>query len=379
MTDGRRKENIMTFETVHAGYGNKIDSSLAKTATTASASDPGMFFTEKLLRCAIKTADDPNHTAAKRSSTDSKSTNGIGSKPANNAGSKPANNASPKPANNASPKPTADTPAYKTGTNTAADAPADNESLKTPDEFSFLDYHNFFQDKINEIYEKIQNGEAEPSYQIGSQSFTEKEWDNFLKKFDEVEDTIRELMREEHAKRAEKRLKQQQAEADGLENLLLAESTSCSYPSADPKKDDVQYITWYTKEGIYCRRAGSTEEYEWSISFADEDQYDKVMDFISQFPSDWNMRFAAHENFWTDFLENDIDIESFMEFMNRTDHGVPNYMITADDGSMYVDKDKMQWAKYLNPFGNHFYTREEFLKKLEAEIAANRSKLDAEK
>lgn len=316
----------MTFETVRAGYGNKVDSSLAKTAATTAASDPGMFFTEKLLRCVMKTDNDPNHTAAKRSSTDSKSTNGIGSKPANN-------------------------------------------------EFSFLDYHNFFQDKINEIYEKIQNGEAEPSYQIGSQSFTEKEWDNFLKKFDEAEDTIRELMREEHAKRAEKQLKQQQADADGLESLLLAESTSCSYPSADPKKDDVQYITWYTKEGIYCRRAGSTEEYEWSISFADEDQYDKVMDFISQFPSDWNLRFAAHENFWTDFLKNDIDIDSFIEFMNRTDHGVPNYLITADDGSMYVDKNKMQWAKYLNSFGNQFYTREEFQETLEAEIAANRSKL----
>ena len=35
----------------------------------------------------------------------------------------------------------------------------------------------------------------EPSYQIGSQSFTEKEWDRFLVRFDALEEKIRERLR----------------------------------------------------------------------------------------------------------------------------------------------------------------------------------------
>jgi len=39
-----------------------------------------------------------------------------------------------------------------------------------------------------------------------------------------------------------------------------------------------------------------------------EEQYIKALGFIGQFPSDWNMRFAAHENFWNDFLNDEIDM-----------------------------------------------------------------------
>ena len=80
------------------------------------------------------------------------------------------------------------------------------------------------------------------------------------------------------------------------------------YETADPDDDDIRYITWYTEEGIFCRKAGQAEGYEWAITFENTEQYDKVMEFIGQFPSDWNMRFAAHENFWNDFLNDEIDI-----------------------------------------------------------------------
>lgn len=182
-------------------------------------------------------------------------------------------------------------------------------------------------------------------------------------------------MREKHAKAAEKELEKQQADADDPNSLLLADSTSCTYPAARPDKEDDRYITWYTNDGIYCRKTGSTSEYEWTIPFTSEDQYDKVMNFIRQLPSDWNLRFAAHENFWTDFLNDDIDTDSFLEFMKNTDHGIPNYTTTSDDGSMHTDRDKIQWAKYFNPFENRFCTREEFQKKWENEIATNKAKL----
>lgn len=140
-------------------------------------------------------------------------------------------------------------------------------------------------------------------------------------------------------------------------SLLLTESTTCTYPTADPDDEDILYVTWYTEEGIFCKKLGQ-EDFEWSIAFENREQYNKVMAFIGQFPSDWNMRFAAHENFWTDFLNDEIDMDGFMKFMETTNKGVPDYSITIGD-SMYIDKDKVQWAEYLNPLGSRFYTAEE--------------------
>lgn len=47
---------------------------------------------------------------------------------------------------------------------------------------------------LEEIYHGMLWGE-EPSFQIGSQSFSEKEWDLFLEKFDTLEKKIRELVK----------------------------------------------------------------------------------------------------------------------------------------------------------------------------------------
>ena len=127
------------------------------------------------------------------------------------------------------------------------------------------------------------------------------------------------------------------------------------YETADPDDNDIHYITWYTEEGIFCRKAGQTEGYEWTIPFDNDKQYNKVIDFINQFPRDWNLRFAAHENFWRDFLDGTLDIEGFMEFMNGTNKGIPDFSVTVGD-SMYIDKDKVQWAKYTNPLGVKFYS-----------------------
>lgn len=199
-------------------------------------------------------------------------------------------------------------------------------------------YYEAFMQKLEALKENSAEATNPPettdgaaTYQIGAQSFTEKEWEDFLDKFDSVEEAS---------------------------VLLTTESTSCVYKTADPDDEDLRYITWYTEEGIFCRKAGQIEGYEWSIAFENREQYDKVMEFIGQFPSDWNMRFAAHENFWNDFLSDKIDMDGFMEFIGGTNKGVPDFSITVGD-SMYIDKDKMQWAKYTNPLGIRFYTAEE--------------------
>ena len=236
------------------------------------------------------------------------------------------------------------------------------------------DYYEFIRQKIEEIFVKIQNGDTEPTYQIGSQSFTEKEWEEFLDKFDSVEEAIQELMTEEQARKEAEETKTEDVFTNDANTLLTTESTSCVYETADPDDDDIRYITWYTEEGIFCRKAGQTEGYEWAITFENKEQYDKVMEFIGQFPSDWNMRFAAHENFWNDFLNDEIDMEGFMEFINGTNKGVPDYSVTVGD-SMYIDTDKMQWAKYTNPLGARFYTAEEMHQMQMEIIVANEAKL----
>lgn len=55
-------------------------------------------------------------------------------------------------------------------------------------------------EKMQEIYDKLQNGDTDTKFQIGNQEFTIKEWDHFLEKFDSVQDAIRAAL-EEKSKR----------------------------------------------------------------------------------------------------------------------------------------------------------------------------------
>ena len=225
------------------------------------------------------------------------------------------------------------------------------------------DFERLVSNYANKVKQVLEEGE--PSYQIGSQSFSEKEWDAFLDKFDAVEEVIKDQMKEEQERREE---------MEEAEMLLTTQSTSCLYETANPDNNDIRYITWYTEEGIFCRKAGQTEGYGWIIPFESAEQYNKVIEFIEQFPSDWNMRFAAHENFWNDFLNNEIDMDDFMEFMNGTNKGVPDFSMKIGD-STYIDKNKIQWAKYTNPLGARFYTAEEMQQMQREIIAANQAKL----
>lgn len=68
------------------------------------------------------------------------------------------------------------------------------------------DYHQFIQDKIVEILNKSKKGETQKSYQIGSQSFTEDEWDKFLENFDSMQEVLKELIRERLEKKEEELL-----------------------------------------------------------------------------------------------------------------------------------------------------------------------------
>ena len=142
-----------------------------------------------------------------------------------------------------------------------------------------VDYREFLRKKTEELYVRFKKGEFDPTYQIGAASFTEKEWDKLLEKFDAIQEEIRVQMREEHEKR------EQKAEEDLRQNALLnSDYTTAAYPQQNNQEEEVHYITCYTEEGIFCRREGVDSGYEWSIRFNSKEEYSKVMQFINQFP-----------------------------------------------------------------------------------------------
>ena len=64
------------------------------------------------------------------------------------------------------------------------------------------DYHELLRKKTQEMFEKLQNGETEPTYQTGAGSYTVKEWRKLIDRVDAVEDKLKEEqeLREEKIK-----------------------------------------------------------------------------------------------------------------------------------------------------------------------------------
>ena len=121
-------------------------------------------------------------------------------------------------------------------------------------------------------------------------------------------------------------------------------------------KEDI-YMIAVDKNGIRCT---GKKEYEWEILFTDESQYEKAREFLD-FAGGLmdNFRFAAHKNFWEDYLNGNMAVDEFKEFLQGTNNGIPDYFFTVGD-STHIDEEKVQWAKYMNPFGAKFFTAEEY-------------------
>ncbi|MCM1268008.1 MAG: hypothetical protein NC302_08895 [Bacteroidales bacterium] len=153
------------------------------------------------------------------------------------------------------------------------------------------------------------------------------------------------------------------ADPEEVATLLTEEVTKCSYPTDDPKQKH-WYITCYGQDGIWCKEAymedGKWVNRDcWRFSYTEAGQYEKVMAFLQRFPQDANLRFASHENFWKDLLAGEIDEDDFVTFFETsTKDGVPDYTYEKD-GSTYVDREKIKYAKYMNGFGARLYTAEE--------------------
>lgn len=228
----------------------------------------------------------------------------------------------------------------------------DKSTQKTPDpsdisdeEKKNMDFVQLIREKLKEIYALIQSGAAEQTYQIGSSSFTLKEWKEFLEKFDSMEDAIKELMRREQEAMDEKE------EMEGV-NALVSESTKSTYPSADVNGKAVMYVTWYTEKGIFCRKAGQKagqgEGYEWSVLFKNKEDYTRGMEFLGRFDARDNLRFAANESFWQDFLNYGINTDGFVKYFKGISRKASGDSAPGED-AVITDADRAAWEKYMSP------------------------------
>ena len=153
-------------------------------------------------------------------------------------------------------------------------------------------------------------------------------------------------------------------------NMLVSETVQARFPLQEVDEEgnhkEEMYLIAVDKDGIRCSKPGQ-DEYEWEILFTDESQYENATEFL-KYAGEFmdNFLFAAHENFWEDYLNGNMDVDAFKEFLEGTNNGIPDYSFTVGD-SMYIDKEKLQWAQYMNPLGIKFYTAEE-MAKMQAEL-----------
>lgn len=66
------------------------------------------------------------------------------------------------------------------------------------------DYTEILRNQQQKILKILESGNTDASYQIGSQSYTQKEWDRMLDSYDKAHDAAVKAMKERHAKQAQK-------------------------------------------------------------------------------------------------------------------------------------------------------------------------------
>lgn len=220
-----------------------------------------------------------------------------------------------------------------------SDAHVTNEEKK--------DYVQLLNKYIEEGIIKVKNGDTEPTFAIGNQTFTLKEWDELLEHFDEAEDVLKQLIEDE----IEKKMEEEEKEALRIKmDMLVSDTYQARFPREINYEDenmDGIYIIAIDERGIRCAKPNASK-YEWKIEFADEGQYKKAKAFM-----EWagehmnNFLFASHNYFWQDYLNGDINEAEFKSFLKTTNNGIPNYGI-GNENEMHIDQEKAQWAKYLN-------------------------------
>lgn len=215
---------------------------------------------------------------------------------------------------------------------------------------------------INSTYIK-ERSPVGPTFPIGALSFTEEEWEDFLEQVDLAIEAMK-MASEEEAKKALEidrsvtdDIPVQSLEETAVKSsidtglLLASESSDCTYPD-DEGGEEITYQIFYTEEGIVCKRYGEKEPV-WEMLYQHPDDYERILRFISRFDeqdsaeNEQNLRFAAHKNFWEDYLNGVIDEEDFWKFFGSSENGIPNFIIINEDG-WTLDYEHLMYERYFS-------------------------------
>lgn len=193
-------------------------------------------------------------------------------------------------------------------------------------------FSRLLQEEREDFLEKIkQNGTAEPSYQIGASSYTQKQWDRLLKSFDAAQEALRKEAGHKSKKKPAKpqdKYPKDEKQRTGKDCLPLTQTTSCQCGDEDCKQEDkvsllftqaifgnctepeteekIQYVVFYTPEGLFCRKEkGGRVLLEWCIDFDEKNQYEKVAEYAKGLDAKENPDNFSSKDFWQDFLRED--------------------------------------------------------------------------
>lgn len=194
-------------------------------------------------------------------------------------------------------------------------------------------------------------------------TITEEEWEELLEQLDVVEDVLQSMLEQEQTEDGSddfteaKRKAEQAGEADenGFSEeaviSLTEESTWSTHISKEDREEEINYLTWYTKKAIRCRKIGGRKKDEWKISLFGTEEYEKVLLFIRSFPEDRNLVFAANQEFWLDFLDNAFDEEGFVAYFEGRQKNTGDASLEPGN-SEFLQTNTGRWAEYINPLGS---------------------------
>ena len=137
-------------------------------------------------------------------------------------------------------------------------------------------FYSLVQKEHEEFEERIRTGSWEPSFQIGANSFTEREWTKLIKSVDAAQDEMRKAA--EREKEMQEERQQDKTQNTGMPDIIV-----------------------YDADGIRCIDAESGICL-WFIRFTEDTQYFKVQEYMENTGKEGDPSSLSSEGFWKEML-----------------------------------------------------------------------------